>query len=129
MTTTALSASLPWDADTATDNLEHARRSRRADLDDGTTSTSGYRRYAQPVEAGLDWRYRGACIGEDPDIWYPERGETTLTAKLICERCEVRGDCLEYALDAGEKHGIWGGTSERERRVLRRRRAVERKAS
>jgi WhiB family redox-sensing transcriptional regulator len=40
----------------------------------------------------------------------------------------VRGDCLEYALDNGEKFGIWGGMSERERRRLRRARAIERRS-
>ena len=39
-------------------------------------------------------------------------------AKAICDLCAVRGQCLKFALQRGEAHGIWGGTSEAERRVL-----------
>jgi len=49
-------------------------------------------------------------------------------AKEVCRGCVAREDCLEYALDNGEKFGIWGGMSERERRRLRRARAIERRA-
>ena len=45
-------------------------------------------------------------------------------AKAICRECQVRGDCLEFALRSGEKFGIWGGLSERERRRVRRERQV-----
>jgi len=58
----------------------------------------------------------------------PERGASTREAKEVCRGCVAREDCLEYALDNGEKFGIWGGMSERERRRLRRARAIERRA-
>ncbi|MBX7159305.1 MAG: WhiB family transcriptional regulator [Acidimicrobiia bacterium] len=76
----------------------------------------------------LSWQARANCIGVDPDIFFPERGASTKEAKSICAACLVRADCLEYALENSEKFGIWGGTSERERRRLRRQRAAERRA-
>jgi WhiB family redox-sensing transcriptional regulator len=66
------------------------------------------------------------CLGCDPDLFFPARGESCADAKAVCRGCRVRVECLEYALALGEKHGIWGGLSERERRRLRRRRASAR---
>lgn len=68
------------------------------------------------------WKSRGACVGVDPDLFYPERGQSTQEAKAICRTCSVRLNCLDYAVREREIWGIWGGTSERERRVMRRRR-------
>jgi WhiB family redox-sensing transcriptional regulator len=65
----------------------------------------------------------GACKGTDPDLFFPERGESTREAKGVCRGCSVRSDCLEFSLRNGEKFGIWGGLSERERRRLRRQRS------
>ncbi len=62
----------------------------------------------------------GSCRGVDPDIFFPDRGESLSPAKAICAECIVRDECLEYALDNRERFGVWGGTSERERRRLRR---------
>jgi WhiB family redox-sensing transcriptional regulator len=69
------------------------------------------------------WQDGGNCRGLDPDLFYPERGASTREAKAVCRGCDVREDCLEYALANGEKFGIWGGLSERERRRIRRQRA------
>lgn len=69
------------------------------------------------------WQDQGNCLGVDPDLFFPERGASTREAKEVCRGCVVRKDCLEYALVGGEKFGIWGGLSERERKLLRRRRA------
>ena len=69
------------------------------------------------------WTARAACRGIDPGLFYPARGESTREAKDICAGCLVRVECLDYALTAGEKFGIWGGKSERERRRIRRHRA------
>jgi len=55
----------------------------------------------------------------DPEVFFPQRGERAVHLKAICAGCPVRSQCLEYALVAGEKHGIWGGASERERRRIR----------
>ena len=73
------------------------------------------------------WQERANCLGVDPDLFFPERGASTREAKEVCRGCVVREDCLEYALANGEKFGIWGGMSERERRRIRRARALARR--
>ena len=74
------------------------------------------------------WKDLSNCLGVDPDLFFPERGASTREAKEVGRGCEVRIDCLEYALQNGEKFGIWGGMSERERRRIRRQRALDRQA-
>jgi len=69
------------------------------------------------------WQDDANCLGVDPDLFFPERGASTREAKEVCRGCVVRMDCLEFALASGEKFGIWGGLSERERRRLRRQRS------
>jgi len=64
----------------------------------------------------------GACRGSDPDLFFPDRGESLEAAKALCAGCAVRDECLEHALRNGERFGVWGGTSERERRRIRRQR-------
>jgi WhiB family redox-sensing transcriptional regulator len=73
------------------------------------------------------WQERANCLGVDPDLFFPERGASTREAKSVCRGCDVRLECLEYALGHGEKFGIWGGLSERERRRVRRERAIARR--
>ncbi|CCM62526.1 Transcription factor WhiB (modular protein) [Candidatus Microthrix parvicella RN1] len=80
----------------------------------------------EPEEAG--WQLEANCLGVDPDLFFPERGASTKEAKAVCKGCVVREDCLEFALQNGEKFGIWGGLSERERRRIRRQRALDRAA-
>ena len=75
------------------------------------------------------WQAYANCLGVDPDLFFPERGASTREAKEVCRGCVVREDCLEYALRNGEKFGIWGGMSERERRRIRRQRAIARTAA
>jgi len=75
------------------------------------------------------WWDLANCLGVEPDLFFPERGASTKEAKEVCRGCVVREDCLEYALDHGEKFGIWGAMSERERRRLRRQRALARRAA
>ena len=75
------------------------------------------------------WQARSNCMGVDPDLFFPERGASTREAKEVCRGCVVREDCLEYALANGEKFGIWGGLSERERRRIRRMRTLQRRAA
>ena len=75
------------------------------------------------------WQEYANCLGVDPDLFFPERGASTREAKEVCRGCVVREECLEYALVNGEKFGIWGGMSERERRRLRRQRALARRAA
>jgi WhiB family redox-sensing transcriptional regulator len=74
------------------------------------------------------WQDLANCLGVDPDLFFPERGASTKEAKEVCRGCVVRDQCLEYALANGEKFGIWGGMSERERRRIRRQRALARRA-
>jgi WhiB family redox-sensing transcriptional regulator len=69
-----------------------------------------------------DWVIFGNCTGVDPELFYPGRGASTKEAKQVCQGCAVRKECLEFALANGEKFGIWGGLSERERRRIRRQR-------
>ncbi len=72
----------------------------------------------------LSWQDFANCRGGDADLFFPERGASTRAAKAICRECSVRVDCLEFAIVSGEKFGIWGGLSERERRKIRRQRAL-----
>ena len=66
------------------------------------------------------WQDRALCAQTDPEAFFPEKGGSTREAKLVCRSCEVRTECLEYALEHDERFGIWGGLSERERRRLKR---------
>lgn len=71
-------------------------------------------------DAALAWQARALCAETDPEAFFPEKGGSTREAKRICEQCEVRKECLDYALRNDERFGIWGGLSERERRKLKR---------
>ena len=69
---------------------------------------------------GLDWQDRALCAQTDPEAFFPEKGGSTREAKRVCRGCEVRAECLDYALGNDERFGIWGGLSERERRRIKR---------
>ncbi len=73
--------------------------------------------------AELSWQERALCAQTDPEAFFPEKGGSTRDAKRVCLSCDVRSECLEYALAHDERFGIWGGLSERERRRLKRRSA------
>ena len=69
---------------------------------------------------------RAACSTADPELFFPISSSGPAVhqakrAKAICARCEIRQACLDYAIDAGPIQGVWGGTTERERRLLRQR--------
>ena len=68
----------------------------------------------------VGWQDRALCAQTDPEAFFPEKGGSTREAKKVCRGCEVRAECLEYALENDERFGIWGGLSERERRRLKR---------
>lgn len=70
--------------------------------------------------AAPSWQERALCAQTDPEAFFPEKGGSTREAKRVCTGCEVKGECLEYALARDERFGIWGGMSERERRRLKR---------
>lgn len=78
--------------------------------------------YLQPMLTPDDpeWQEKALCAQTDPEAFFPEKGGSTREAKRICQGCEVRDACLEYALANDERFGIWGGLSERERRRLKR---------
>jgi len=71
-------------------------------------------------DALLAWQDKALCAQTDPEAFFPEKGGSTREAKRICVSCEVKQECLEYALMQDERFGIWGGLSERERRRLKR---------
>lgn len=75
--------------------------------------------------SGPDWLDYAACLKEDPELFFPIGTTGTAEyqieeAKAVCRRCDVREKCLEWALEAGQDHGVWGGKSEDERRELKR---------
>jgi WhiB family redox-sensing transcriptional regulator len=65
----------------------------------------------------VNWQDRALCAQVDPELWFPEKGQTSqaLTAKRICRRCPVRADCLAAALEQHAQDGIWGGLTYYER--------------
>jgi WhiB family redox-sensing transcriptional regulator len=68
------------------------------------------------------WMADAACRGMGPDLFFGERGWSSAPAKQVCASCPVRQPCLDYALELGDldAQGLWGGTSQRERRAMRR---------
>jgi WhiB family transcriptional regulator, redox-sensing transcriptional regulator len=75
----------------------------------------------EQVEGELAWQVDALCAQTDPEAFFPEKGGSTRDAKKVCAACNVKQDCLDYALANDERFGIWGGLSERERRKLKRR--------
>lgn len=66
------------------------------------------------------WMARALCSQTDPEAFFPDKGGSVREAKRVCLTCDVRAECLDYALAHGEAFGIWGGLSERERRKITR---------
>lgn len=66
----------------------------------------------------------GNCYGANPDIFFPERGQSTKPAKEACETCPSQPECLEFALVTNQRFGVWGGKSERQRRKMRKERGL-----
>ena len=87
----------------------------------GGTRMDGRLEVADLLGNAPEWQERALCSQTDPEAFFPEKGGSTREAKRICSRCEVKSECLEYALGHDERFGIWGGLSERERRKLKRR--------
>jgi WhiB family transcriptional regulator, redox-sensing transcriptional regulator len=71
------------------------------------------------------WMSRSACRRADPELFFPSgtdgAPERAMKAKAVCVRCPVRAECLAFALATSQKHGVWGGTTEDERRTMTRR--------
>jgi hypothetical protein len=75
-----------------------------------------------------DWRHHAACREQDPALFFPDGNSSPAlvqigVAKAVCRRCPVIDLCLQWALEAGQEFGVWGGLSEGERRAMRRRAA------
>ncbi len=78
-----------------------------------------------PSQPDHGWRDSAGCRSADPEMFFPvgdapAADEAASVAKAVCRTCVVRSPCLEYALATKQVDGIWGGTTERERRRLRR---------
>ena len=65
------------------------------------------------------WQDSAACLSTDPEAFFPERGHSPNDAKKVCLSCDVKAKCLDYALANNEQFGIWGGTTEDERKKLK----------
>jgi len=86
-----------------------------------------------PVTLDRDeWRQFAECRDTDPDLFFPVGTtgpalEQIANAKAVCRTCAVQGLCLEYAISTNQDSGVWGGTSEEERRQMRRARQARAK--
>ena len=75
----------------------------------------------------MDWRHQAACRDHDPELFFPigSTGPAAVQverAKSVCRSCRAVQACLEWAVESGQEAGVWGGTSEDERRAVRRER-------
>jgi WhiB family redox-sensing transcriptional regulator len=127
-------AEVSWLSDYVSSNDRSADRfglGANQGLGQGAPAGMGYSGFGGQGIAGLlgigtegdaqSWQEQALCAETDPEAFFPEKGGSTREAKKICTGCEVKAQCLEYALSNDERFGIWGGLSERERRRLRRR--------
>lgn len=71
-----------------------------------------------------EWHLAAACRGMDPDLFFPQRGESTKKAKATCASCPVRQECFDWALENNPTQGIWGGVSYRVRREIKKERVA-----
>lgn len=71
--------------------------------------------------ANLGWMDDALCAQVDSELFFPEVGANTRSAKRICAKCPVKAPCLDYALATRQQHGIWGGLSDHERRGMQAR--------
>jgi WhiB family transcriptional regulator, redox-sensing transcriptional regulator len=72
-----------------------------------------------------DWRDLAACVGTDPEAFFPETSNANAYARRVCFRCDVRGECLDWAIANGVWDGIWGGMGEAARLRLWQKRQAE----
>ena len=66
------------------------------------------------------WQERAACYGIEPDVFFPIAEEEAGPALAFCRSCSIRDECLAWALKNGERYGVWGGTTEQQRRRIQR---------
>ena len=84
--------------------------------------------FASLADDEMPWQDRARCQETDPEAFFPEQGVSTRPAKRVCVACEVKAECLEYALETSQEFGVWGGMSRGERTRLKRQQR-ERKAA
>ena len=72
------------------------------------------------MEPNEPWKLKAACMGMDPELFFPERGQSTSQARKTCRSCPVQKECRNYAIVHHERFGIWGGLTARELRPLQR---------
>jgi WhiB family redox-sensing transcriptional regulator len=77
------------------------------------------------------WRSRSLCRDSNPDLFFPIGATGTALAQIeaakdVCRACPVTRECLEFALETNQEAGVWGGTTEEERRAMRRERLGQR---
>lgn len=83
----------------------------------------GAHSYKRTLDGDTAWRGRAACRDEDPALFFPTDTHGVVVAQRICADCPVQGQCLEYAITNRQDAGVWGNTSERERRrIIKQRR-------
>ena len=91
----------------------------------GFTTEHGRGAAAAQAPASSDWRSYGACLTADPDLFFPISStgpaqRQISQAKAVCGRCQVQQQCLSFALETQQVHGVWGGMSAEERQLFRR---------
>lgn len=87
---------------------------------EGDFNDDPYISLSEVLNGPLAWQEHALCAQTDPEAFFPEKGGSTREAKAVCANCSVRAECLDYALKNDERFGIWGGKSERERRLVKR---------
>lgn len=81
---------------------------------------------AEHFEMTVDWRTHAACRDTDPELFFPigttgPAIDQIESAKEVCVGCMARDNCLDFAIATNQDSGVWGGTTEEERRTIRRR--------
>lgn len=82
----------------------------------------------KPLEIDITipaWTEQALCAQTDPELWFPKKGASITEARKVCAACPVVSECLDYSLEHDMRHGVWGGLSELDRRIVR----AERKAA
>ena len=67
-----------------------------------------------------EWMSDALCAQVDNELFFPEKGASSREARTVCMKCPVRKECLEFSVNTGQRFGVWGGKSERERRKMKR---------
>ena len=110
----------PIDSVNPVNSVDPVNSASAAGLAEAGNAVQSYDRIPLEDAEEIGWQEKALCAETDPDAFFPEKGGSTREAKKVCMGCEVRVECLDYALENDERFGIWGGLSERERRRLKK---------